>query len=71
MVLLALPQLYRVKSRTSQQIRVVLGPLTPLLAVNNLVMEPSCVATVAGFVVSILAFVVFRPDNEAMLALIF
>jgi hypothetical protein len=62
-VVLAIPQLYRFKGRISQQLRVVLGPLTPLVAASNLVKDPLSVATIAGFVVSFAAFVVFRPDN--------
>jgi hypothetical protein len=66
-VLVAVPQLYRSKSALGQRVRVVLGPLVPILAVNNWVECPDNPLTVASAVVSFLAFVVFRPDNTAVL----
>jgi hypothetical protein len=66
-VLVAVPQLYRSKGALGQRVRVVLGPLSPILAVNNLVWCPDNPLTVASAAVSFLAFVVFRPDNTAVL----
>lgn len=68
MVLLALPQLYRANGRFHQQLRVTLGPLTPILALNNLLIEPNSLALLSA-VTCILAFVVLRPDNTAVLDL--
>lgn len=67
-VVLALPQLYRMKGNNSQQWRATLGPLTPILAINNVCMEPSIVTIVAGGV-CFAAFIVLRPDNTAALDL--
>ena len=68
MLLLALPQLYRAKGEPSRQLRVILGPLTPILSVNNL-LQSCCVASVVQFIICFLAFVVFRPDNTSVLGL--
>jgi hypothetical protein len=65
-VLLALPQLYRIKGRLHQEVRVVLGPLTPILAVNNVCAEGSF-PTILATLVSFAAFVIMRPDNTAVL----
>ena len=67
MLLLALPQLYRAKGEPSRQLRVILGPLTPILSVNNL-LQSCCVASVVQFIICFLAFVVFRPDNTSVSA---
>ena len=67
-VLLAFPQLCRVKGPTGRQMRVVLGPLTPILAANNICNKQSP-CTVSMFCVSLAAFVVLRPDNTAVLDL--
>jgi hypothetical protein len=65
-VLLALPQLYRIKGRFHQEMRVVLGPLTPILAANNVCMAGSLL-TILAMLVSCAAFVILRPDNTAVL----
>lgn len=67
-LLLALPQLYRSQGPTSRQMRVVLGPLTPILAVNNVCLKP-CLGSAAMVSVSFAAFVVLRPDNTTVLDL--
>jgi hypothetical protein len=73
-VLLAIPQLYRSKSVLGQRLRVILGPVTPVLAVNNVLMvdwkkqqQQQIPLTVASAIVSFLAFGVIRPDNTAVL----
>ena len=68
-VVMSLPQLYRAKGRWHQQIRVVLGPLTPILAVNNVSREPNNFLTLASLCTCILAFGLLRPDNTAVLDL--
>lgn len=67
-LILALPQLYRMKGRGNQQLRAVMGPLTPILAINNICVEPSPVTFVAGSL-CFSAFVVLRPDNTAVVDL--
>lgn len=66
-VLLAIPQLYR--RSEFRQLRVILGPLTPVLAVRNVLQEPS-VATVTCVTICLAAFVVLRPDNTQVLDLV-
>jgi hypothetical protein len=66
-VLLAVPQLCRGRGVLSQRVRVVLGPVTPILAVNNDWWRPDDPLTVASMIIAFLAFVVFRPDNTAVL----
>ena len=67
-LLLALPQLYRAKGELHRQLRVILGPLTPILSVNNL-FQSCCVTSVVQFIICLLAFVVLRPDNTSVLDL--
>lgn len=67
-VLLSLPQLYRFKGRRNQQIRVVLGPLAPVLAVNGVTQAVDHIS-VSMALVSFAAFVLFRPDNKVVLDL--
>jgi hypothetical protein len=66
-VLLAVPQLYRGRGVLSQRVRVVLGPVAPILAVNNVWWRPNDPLTLASAIIAFLAFVVFRPDNTAMM----
>ncbi|CAB9508527.1 expressed unknown protein [Seminavis robusta] len=68
-VVLSVPQLKRGKGQWNQKVRVVLGPLTPILAVNGLVSEPLSVGTWSLAIVSFLAFVLLRPDNDQVLDL--
>jgi hypothetical protein len=49
---------------------VVLGPLIPILASHGLLRERS-IGTVAMSIVSFLTFVIFRPDNDAVLNLLY
>jgi len=69
-VMLALPQLYRLSGRRSQQLRVVLGPLTPILAAHNWLGQPLDAGNLAVATTSWLAFAVLRPDNTAVLDLL-
>lgn len=70
-VLLSFPQLYRFKGRTNQQLRVVLGPLSPILAANGVALRPRDLLTIAMALLSFAAFVVFRPDNTVVLDISF
>lgn len=69
MTTLAVPQLYRTKGKRSQKLRVVLGPLTPILATNNFVRNYESVVPLIQFVMCLLAFAALRPDNTAVLDL--
>lgn len=66
--ILAVPQLVRVQGSVNREFRVLMGPLTPILAFNNLHHRIS-IATIAPFIVSFVAFVVLRPDNTEVLDL--
>ena len=65
--LLAIPQLYRL--RMLRDIRVILGPLTPLLSIQNVIREQTA-ATILSLMLSLTAFVVLRPDNTQVLDLL-
>lgn len=65
---LAFPQLYRQAGERNRNLRIVLGPLTPFLAINNILQDPSLVTT-ASLVVCVIAFVILRPDNTTVLDL--
>jgi hypothetical protein len=68
--LLAVPQLRRANGVWHQKLRVILGPLTPILAFHGLLKERS-IGTVTMAIVSFLAFVVLRPDNNEVLNLLY
>jgi hypothetical protein len=69
-LLLSVPQLIRANGLWHQKLRVVLGPLTPILAFNGLLREHS-IGSVTMAIVSFLAFVVLRPDNDEVLKLLY
>ncbi|KAL7576566.1 hypothetical protein ACA910_018059 [Epithemia clementina (nom. ined.)] len=66
-LLLAIPQLYRLPML--RDFRVILGPLTPLLAVMNVIQEQSTV-TLTSLALSLTGFVILRPDNTQVLDLL-
>lgn len=68
-VVLAIPQLFRKRGKASQQVRSILGPMTPLISFNMFAFEQS-IATAALTGVSFVAFAIFRPDNSAVLDLV-
>ena len=69
-VLQAIPQLVRSKGVRSQQLRVVMGPLTPMLAINNLCRNCQTPICALQCLTCFLAFVVLRPDNTSVLDLV-
>jgi len=69
MFLLALPQLYRMKGSHSQQLRVTMGPLTPILALHILLRHIDLIS-VLQVVICFLAFALLRPDNTAVIDIV-
>ena len=71
MVIMAIPQLYRRPS--FRRWRVLLGPLTPLLAIQQTVRASSSLLlfpSILLVLVSLTAFVVVRPDNDQVIELL-
>ena len=69
-IVLSLPQLFRRKGRGFQRLRVILGPLTPILACHNLFCAPQHTSNTCMAITSFLAFVVMRPDNTTVLEIL-
>ena len=69
-LVLAIPQLYRFQGLRSQQLRIVMGPLTPILALHNTMQSPADLANISMATACLLAFVILRPDNTAVLDLL-
>lgn len=65
----AIPQLRRGKGQHNQKLRVIIGPLTPVLAFNNFANDCSAYNTGMA-ILSFVAFVVLRPDNTEALDLL-
>lgn len=61
----AVPQLYR--ARGGRHLRIILGPLTLILSANNFLVDRfRNPMTNASGLISFLAFIVLRPDNDCM-----